>query len=115
VRCSGVRATGRRFHARRVREISHPREDLGVESEQLNGEAIVAITATSAAELTSESPRSSTAPSQRRPRATFLRRQNSSATPKRSRVSNALPFSCKGRYVMIDSTTAGAARRPLLV
>jgi hypothetical protein len=28
------------------------------------------------------------------------------------RPSNALPFSCKGRYVMVDSTTAGAARRP---
>ena len=30
----------------------------------------------------------------------------------RGGLSNALPFSCKGRYVMVDSTTAGAARRP---
>ena len=26
------------------------------------------------------------------------------------RLTNALPFSCKGRYVMVDSSTAGAAR-----
>jgi hypothetical protein len=28
---------------------------------------------------------------------------------------NALPFSCKGRYVMVDSSTAGAARRPSFI
>jgi len=28
---------------------------------------------------------------------------------------NALPFRCKGRYVMVDSTTAGAARRPSVI
>jgi hypothetical protein len=28
-----------------------------------------------------------------------------------STPSNALPFRCKGRYVMVDSTTAGATRR----
>ena len=31
------------------------------------------------------------------------------------RVPNALPFSCKGRYVVVDSSTAGAARRPSFI
>ena len=34
---------------------------------------------------------------------------------KSRRLPNALPFSSKGRYVMVDSSTAGAARRPSFV
>jgi hypothetical protein len=34
---------------------------------------------------------------------------------KRQCLSNALAFSGKGRYVMFDSSTAGAARRPLFI
>jgi hypothetical protein len=29
--------------------------------------------------------------------------------------SNALPFSCKGRYVMVDGGTVGAARPPTVL
>ena len=114
MRCSGVRGQGDASTPRLVREISHPREEPGGDSEEINGGAIAAITATIAAELTSESPRSSTAPSQRRPRAAFLHRQNSSAAPQavpgvqRSAVQERRPA------VMIDSNTTVAARRALV-
>ena len=67
---------GRRFHAKPVREISHPRDEPGGDSEQTNGGAVAAFRSTGAAELRSEPLRASTAASQRRPRAVSVRRQN---------------------------------------
>ena len=105
---------GRRFHAKPVREISHPRDDPGGDSEQTNGGAVAAFRSTGAAELRSEPLRASTAPSQRRPRAVSVRRQNSSAAPQavpgvqRSAVQERRPA------VMIDCNTTVAARRALV-
>jgi hypothetical protein len=99
----------------RLRGTSRPTEDAGVEAELTESVA----TASTAAAIIPESaaPAASTTDSNiASPPASWssspaeLHRRH-----KRSRVSNALPFRCRGRYVMVDSTTAGAARRPSVI